>query len=118
MIHFRKNHPILRQDTFFGDKQIKWHGAEPEKPDWKADDRLVIFTLLENEKHALYIAFNALGNEQKLKLPPLEKGKSWYWVVNTFNTSPNDFFDEKEQKKVNAGEITIGPYSSIILKAK
>jgi isoamylase len=116
MIGFRKSHPILRRDSFLTSTDILWHGLEPLKPEWDSELRLVAFTLIdEKEGKDLYILFNSDNSEHKVILPAPRENSNWYWMVNTANTSPDDFFDEESAPCQISLEIDVAPYSACIL---
>ncbi len=100
LIQFRKDHPLLKRETFLEDKDITWHGITPDKPEWGNENHLVAFTLNSDQGPDIYIAFNAGHILQTLTIPPAGTGKNWFWVVNTYNTSPEDFFDEGHRPKL------------------
>jgi isoamylase len=117
LIHFRKTHPLLRRDTFFGTEDVKWHGLNPEQPDWDHDNHLVAFTLhFPSGEPGLYIAFNAAHIYQMVTLPSPGEGKAWQWVVNTNNPFPEDFLDDTPVKKLDGATFRMPPYSGIMLK--
>lgn len=118
LIHFRKNNPLLRPETFLDEKKIKWHGHQPNQPNWEADDRLVAFTLHnEDESPEFYVAFNALQKHQKITVPSLNSGRAWRWVINTNNASPNDFYTEENVQILKDQSFNIPAYSSMMLRS-
>lgn len=118
LIQFRKNNDILRQETFLADNRVKWHGENPEQPEWDKDNRLVALSLHSVEgSPELYIAFNASHFHRQIKIPSPGHQRIWKWIVNTNNASPNDFFEDHNVVKLNAQTIDIAPYSSLMLKA-
>ena len=117
LIHFRKNHPLLRRTTFFGEKDVQWHGLNPNEPNWEHNDHFIALTLFyPDEKPGLYIAFNASHVYHNINLPSPGEGKAWQWVVNTGNASPEDFFDSSLIRKLTENKYRISPYSSIVLQ--
>jgi isoamylase len=119
MIHFRKNHNILRRESFLSSQNVEWHGTEPLKPDWHNERRLVAFTLLDNENQEdLYIVFNAELQEIPIEIPSARTGMAWHWIVNTSNTPPQDYFDDEEAPVVPSLELQIKPFTAWMLKAK
>lgn len=117
LIKLRKEHPILHKGEFLTGEDIEWHGTEPGKPNWEADDRFIAFTLKDKEKgYQLYVAFNASSHSINVTLPKLEK-QCWKLLVATTNPSPSDIFDENEAPEVKC-KFRIHSYSAILLKAK
>ncbi len=118
LIQFRKNEPLLKRTVFLNEKDVTWHGTMPNTPDWEKDNGLVAFSLnIEGEGPQIYAAFNAFHATTTLTLPTLNPGYSWYWIINTHNPSPEDFFDASQQKKMEFSSIRIPPYTSYLLKA-
>jgi isoamylase/glycogen operon protein len=118
MIHFRNQHPLLRKDTFLTDKHITWHGQFPFNPDWSHDNRLVAFTLNNSDQRAnLYTAFNAGHLPITITIPPAPEGKHWFWVVNTHQIPPDDFYDEARRIPLEALTYRLYSYSAILLQA-
>ncbi len=113
LIHFRKQHPILRRNRFLNAKDITWHGETPNHPDWNHDNSLVACSWNDAERNAqLYAAFNASSQNKAVTLP----AASWRWVVNTAASSPDDFFEEGKRPPVEEKKIQLLPYSAILLE--
>lgn len=118
LIHFRKNCPLLRRASFLSEQDITWHGKVPGEPHWEDNNRLVIFTLnSKNKEPDLYVAFNASDITLDLKIPDLQNGRSWLWLVNTSNHSPDDFYEEGKRPKLTTPMLHINSYSAIVLIA-
>lgn len=117
MIHFRKSHPILNRDTFWNENDIKWHGVNPDQPEWELENQLIAFSLYSEGQPDLYIAFNASGNELVFNLPSPGEDNHWKWIINTNNPAPLDFYDDKKSKIVKQNHVTLARYSCIVLKA-
>lgn len=118
LIQFRNNYPLLRREDFLTDQDIQWHGLAPLDPQWENDNRFVAFTLnLPEQGPDLYVAFNTSHLPLTITFPSLPEGKSWYWVVNTHNSSPTDFYEDGHLPKVEARTYRIHSYTSIMLRA-
>lgn len=119
LIHFRKNHPFLGRDTFFGEDDIIWHGITPLNADWDNDNHFIAFTIHNPDKSPnLYVAFNAGQHALTINLPPPGKDKRWFWVVNTHNYSPEDYFDEDHRPRLDTNTYRIQSNTAILLEAK
>lgn len=119
LIAFRKSYPFLTRDKFLEEKDITWHGLTPLQPDWGNDNRFIAFTLnLPDQGPDLYVAFNASHIPLTITLPPPRQKTSWYWVVNTNNTPPEDFLEENQRKKMESQTFRIPSHSAIMLQAK
>lgn len=117
LIHFRKKHPLLGRERFFGENEIKWHGIHPNNPEWENDNRLLALTLnFSSGEPSLYIAFNAGHMDQMIHIPSPGEGKYWVWVVNTHDSFSNDFFEEENIKILEKTNIHLLSYSAIMLK--
>lgn len=112
LIEFRKECPLIGQDSFLTPKDIIWHGWMPFEPHWNHTCRFCAFQLL-GKKSSLYVAFNANFEEAKIKLPPTEH--KWRMRVNTAKRSPLDFVEEAKCKPLTRKTLTLPPYSSILL---
>jgi isoamylase len=117
MIAFRKNHPILTRAHFLGPHDVTWHGIEPGKANWSAENHFIAFSLPDIVHHyTLYIAFNAFFEEITVLLP--EQKTPWHRHVYTFLPSPDDIVDEKKAQKIKSKTFTMAPYSALILKSR
>jgi isoamylase len=118
LINFRKKHPLLRRDEFLKEQDISWHGLLPLQPEWEKDNCFVAFTLNDAQHEAdLYVAFNASHLSHVITLPPPRANTQWHWIVNTQNSSPEDFLDEEHRFKVIGQNYRISSYSAIMLQA-
>lgn len=120
LIHFRKDHAILKEDRFLTPQDIEWHGLELGHPTWNVQDHFVAFTLKDRYKgEDLYVAFNAGKEPVQVELPTLRNlpiGMQWRWVVNTGAEPPNDFFETAEGHTVEETQFEMLPYSALMLK--
>lgn len=118
MIQFRKSHQILRRKTFLTNADIDWHGHEPFKPDWNSPAAFVAFTLKQHHGDGdLYIAFNAQEHGMTVELPPPPHLKSWRWVINTNNPSPEDFYEDAKGPLQLERNVKIPAHTAILLKS-
>lgn len=119
VIHFRKNHAILRQNRFYSDNEIEWHGVEPLEPLWNVNNKFVAFTIKDlKDGRDLYIAFNADPEFADIALPACGKGMQWSWVINTGSPSPYDYRNEEDRTYVVKDTYRMQPFSSLVLEAK
>lgn len=117
LIHFRRQHPILRHEQF-DEKEILWHSQKLMFMDWHNEDRLLAFTLKDNEKGSdLYVAFNANHDTVTVQFPENTDKITWHWIVNTANDSPNDFYEEIKPETTAPPEFQMIGYSAVMLKA-
>ena len=118
LVHFRKMHASFFMRTkFLRDHDVSWHGVTPFHPEWEKDNHFVAFTLNDTlGEPQLYIAFNSDHTTVNAAIPKLEAQKVWKWVVDTYNTSPEDFLEEGARKEVDSHSVRVQAYSSIVLK--
>lgn len=114
---FRKQHPSLRKTEFLTNQDIDWHGQQPFTPAWEKDNNLIAFVLKDKKEKDLYIAFNASSHELMLTLPHPPLHKLWHGIVNTYASSPYDFVEENNAMPLQSKNVTLMPYSAILLKA-
>ncbi len=120
LIHFKAKNPLLKPEKHLKENHISWHGLVPNQPKWEEKDHFVAFTLnSEKQKNepVFYIAFNASNEDRDVVLPPCQDNKNWHQVIVTGNKSPEDFFEDGKEVKVENNLFKIAPYSSILLKA-
>lgn len=118
LIHFRRDHYLLRKSSFLTNKDIDWHGTKPFQADWSGTSSFIAFTLVDFESNQnLYAAFNVNDSMLNVEIPPPPENKTWHWVVNTANASPNDFFEDQSANQLKAKTIKMIGYSAILLKA-
>jgi isoamylase len=118
LIHFRKKHPFLRQNHFFSNDDVEWHGTELHKPHWDKENQFIAFTLKDKENgNDLYVAFNSGPNPTLVELPGNTDAFNWHWVVNTSSPSPYDFREEGSPTLNAIFHCRMLPYSSIMLQA-
>lgn len=85
MIALRHRYTILRQERFFTAKEISWHDANGDPPDWNsAAQYLACCIFMTDDPHdcALYLLFNASDNALSFRLPSPEGGP-WQLLVDT-----------------------------------
>ncbi len=108
---------------------ISWHGVHFAKPDWWKDSRSLAFSLRhpgltsdisyeEKEGEYFHIILNGYWKPLMFELPLLEKGKSWYLIVNTAFSSPRDFNDLDKATKVIGVRYRVEARSAVVLMAK
>lgn len=111
LLSFRNNHSVLRLGRFLTDEDIDWHGKEPFEPNWDDGEPFLAFSL-----DVLYVAFNATDNNITITLPQPPEGSNWHLIVNTANTSPNDFYEETNAPILTENTFEMISHSAILLK--
>jgi isoamylase len=120
MIAFRRAHPILCEERFYTDAEIRWFGPQGGLPDW-ADPKEKRFACLihEDEQRALCLMFNAGADAVEFGLPPVLPGTRWHLAVDTSREAPRDLFDADEEPLwENPNTYPLGPRSGVILLAR
>jgi glycogen operon protein len=120
MIAFRRAHAVLSREQFYTDAEIHWFSPRGDLPHW-GDPKEKQFACLihEDERHALYLMFNAAAAAVAFRLPPLPSGTAWRLAVDTSREAPQDLFAEDEQPRCEDRRTWhLGPRSSAILLAR
>ena len=105
---------------------IRWHGAEPNKPDFGPYSRFLAFTLDgrytgRDDPDAgadcdFYVAMNARPEAVTARIPGSPTGRRWRRVVDTARAAPDDFVPEGEGPVVAAGAtLPVAPFSLVVL---
>jgi isoamylase/glycogen operon protein len=106
LIAFRQKNPLFRRTKFLTDKDIAWHGHNPNKPDWSAESRFVAFS---QQKH--YVAFNADYRAADVTLPE----GTWRLLVDTSKGwSEQPLIQGKPGSPI--AKITLPPYSAVLME--
>ena len=119
MIAFRRAHPLVRQEAFYTDAEIKWFGPHGATPDW-TDPRWKSFACLilgPSESH-LFLMFNADREAVDFAIPALAENRIWRLAVDTARVAPGDLYDVGKEPLLE-GQISfrVEPRSSAILVA-
>lgn len=93
MIAFRAAHPVLSNEQFYTDTEIRWFNPAGGLPDWFDPKAKSLACLIkENEQAALLLMFNAAASDTIFDLPPLPQGLRWHPAVDTSGLTPQDVF--------------------------
>lgn len=134
MIAFRKAHPAVRgMDSNRGGFEdngypgISWHGARAWSADFSSFSRLLGIMFCGKRKDAsgitrddfVYIAMNMHWEMHGFELPQLPEGFSWHVFANTDMDSPQDIWEDGQEKPLgNQREVLAGPRSVVVLVGK
>ncbi|WP_242856833.1 glycogen debranching protein GlgX [Enterocloster citroniae] len=106
MIHFRKEHPVLRSnisDGFGGLPDISFHGTSPWIKEFSSYDRYIGVMMagqIEGKApEAVYIASNAYWEQLDVVLPELPESMEWSLEVSTWEN------DSREGKPVESSFV-------------
>jgi glycogen operon protein len=80
---FRRDHPVLAREAFYGERDLEWFDARGRRPDW-ADphDRLLACVIHDQGGRDLYLMFNAGGRPASFVLPAATVGR-WRVAIDT-----------------------------------
>jgi glycogen operon protein len=128
LVALRKRHPALRRRSFFvgpdpvtGQRDVTWHGLEPDEPDFSPGSRTLALCL--DGRHTgrepdcdFYIACNAYRESFNFVVPVAPSGRPWRLVIDTMLAPPFDIVEEEAGPFVPALEAyTVGPFALVVL---
>ncbi len=130
IIAFRKQHSIIRRWRYMTGEEddasilrnIRWHGVDPEHPDFSGTSRFLAWTLeaFETEERwdvPIYVASNAYWKPIEVTLPDTD-GKRWYRVVDTSKPKGSDIVPQEEAVFLSKPTYSIGPRTTIVFIAR
>jgi glycogen operon protein len=117
ILAFRRAHPILSKEQFYTEAEIRWFGPRGGLPNWAEPKEKQLACLIhEDEKHALWLMFNAGAETVDFSLPALPPGDRWYRAADTGRQVPQDLFPAGEEPPWEDPQAyRLGPRSSAIL---
>jgi glycogen operon protein len=117
MLAFRRAHPILSKEQFYTEAEIRWFGPRGGLPNWADPKEKQLACLIhEDEKHALWLMFNAGAETVDFSLPALPSGHRWYRAADTGRQVPQDLFPVGEEPLWEDPQAyRLNPRSSAIL---
>ena len=134
LIAFRKAHPVLHgvrtlhlMDTLAcGYPDVSYHGSQAWRPELENYNRHVGILYAgaygkNNRKeyyNSLFIAYNMHWKKRKLALPKLTKGKNWYLLSTTEETTPIPEAEDNLEKAEMGQEIELKPRTIVIYISK
>jgi glycogen operon protein len=96
-----------------------WHGTRLNQPDWSANSHTIAFTLRDAEVgEALHVLINAYWEPLTFQLPELGDGKLWYRIIDTAQTSPDDFCELEAAPVIKETEYWMEARSTVILQRR
>jgi glycogen operon protein len=134
MIRFRKEHPLLRNNTHFTGAitegfslpDISWHGHKPHAPDWSGKSHSI--ALLINGEYSrdkpeqrdsdIYMIFNASKINRWYHIPEAPSGASWKRAIDTSLGSPRDILDSGEEEEIGGNRYYVRKMSTVVLTAQ
>ncbi len=134
MIGFRHDHPVLRHNKFFhnrdymntGYADISWHGTQAWNADWGGGSRTLAFLL--DGKHAkdgavednyIFVAINMHWESHTFDIPHPPEGIKWYLAANTDMPEGSDIFANGEEVLLeHQYHFLVGARSIVVLIGK
>ena len=120
LIAFRRDHPILSQERFYTEEEIRWFSPSGGLPEWcDPREKQVACLVYEDGPGRLYLMFNAGDDGVNFLLPPASPAAPWRLTADTSAETPRDLFNRGEEPLIeNPKMFTLGPRSSAILLAR
>jgi isoamylase len=126
MIRFRQRHPMLRRRRFVlgvdvpitnGDHtRVRWHGAEPDHPDWGEAAQTLSFTLTGAVDDApLHIVLNMDTAPVRQRIPAPRPGAWWCRAIDTSAPTPFDLPEDDDARPCTALDQVIPARTVLVL---
>lgn len=118
MLRLRRAQPSLRARRYVlgaevpataGDgARVRWHGVEPDHPDWSPSARTLAFTLTGSEHDSsVHVVVNMHTDPVRFRLPAPRPGFSWRCAVDTSRATPNDIAEPGEEPVCESLDRTV-----------
>ena len=92
LLRFRQHSPFYGDESFWarpGGTDVRWHGVEPDRPDWGDTSHSIAFELQSPDgTQRVYVAVNAYWEPLDFTLPGLPDGLSWSLAIDTHDPAP------------------------------
>lgn len=120
LIAFRRGHPVLSQERFYTDADIRWFGPDGNLPDWANPHARQLACLIpEDAPRGLYLIFNADDAAATFRLPEAGAGAVWHVAADTSAAAPRDLYAAGEEPACpDPHAYSLGPRASAILVAR
>jgi glycogen operon protein len=117
MIRFRRNHAVLRQEEFYGSRDVHWFDPGGQVPQW--DDpsaRRLGLHIRAGDGPDLCFLFNAGTEPMGFVLPALPDGTRWHRKADTARPEPEDVQPPGDERPLdNQQHYRVDARSSVIL---
>jgi glycogen operon protein len=124
-IHLIQSLDIFQQEqilkTYENDHEpyLVWHGIQLYKPDFTDYSHSIAFSLHHPQyQEYLYGVFNGYSEGLDFQLPHPPHGKRLHLLVDTYNSSPHDFYDLDNTPVIDGHTYYVRDRSCILLIAK
>ena len=126
LIRFRETHASLRRRRWLlgaevpardGDAaRVRWHGLEPDHPDWSWTSRTLAFTLTGSDDDApIHVAINMHVDVVRFRLPAPRHGTAWHVAIDTAEASPHDITEPGHERPCAALDRSVEGRSILVL---
>lgn len=132
LIWLRRKHPVFRRQEYFQgvvksySADVRWHGLQPEKPDFSENAQHLAFTLDGRHHgrrdqlggqpdHDFYIAMNGSTEPKTFLVPKNPTARRWRQLIDTSAESPRDFFTDFSGSVVEPGIGLITPPFALVV---
>ncbi len=128
LIQFRRTHRSLHRSRYLlghdapeghdtpGYTRIHWHGREPDRADWGAENRLLAYTLTPaRDDVAIHVMLHAGAEGVEVVLPTPPPGGPWLRVIDTSLSSPDDIGSPGNYQAVKDPAYLVAPRSAVVL---
>ena len=117
MIAFRRAHPVLREEVFYNDGDIKWFAPNGNQPDWADARQKSLACLIAGcGEPDLLLLFNSDNRPIDFFIPAPQEKKSWRLAVDTSRSASDDIYETgKEPSMQGRFSFQAAPQSSAIL---
>ncbi|WP_094585756.1 glycogen debranching protein GlgX [Synechococcus sp. BO 8801] len=96
---------------------VRWHGVEPDQPDWSESSRSFATTITSvDHRFRWHAMVNAWWEPLRFRLPAAEGDQpSWRRWIDTSRPSPEDIVPWISAPSLEADTYTLGPRSIVVL---
>jgi glycogen operon protein len=117
VLALRRAHPVLRQDAFYRDTDIRWFDASGRSPDWEDLGQRRLACLIRGEDGPdLYLMFNAGTEPIPFVVPPPFRPGPWRLAVDTALPSvPDAGAPDDDSRLGSPASYTVAARSSVVL---
>jgi len=125
LIRFSQSLDILQQTRLLevtersDNPHLTWHGLTLHQPDWSENSHVLACTLCHPEaSECIHLMMNAYWMPLTFELPSLQRGESWYRLIDTALPSPNDIYELQDAPVIRQRQHTVEPRSTVILMSQ
>lgn len=126
MIHFRKEHPILRHHTNPAESRFpeySLHSIEPWDANYGEKTHVIGVTFAgrnedDTEDDIIYIGINSHWEPHLVRMPDPPEHMQWYVAVNTDNAHPGDCYEAGTMPVICNGSFLMNARSVMVAVAR